>query len=197
MIVRHTGRCVALGLLCLLAGCHRHAPVVTAAPPPPPTASAGPVMVSVPPPTHHSTDTPGEVATSSSIPVVKPVRPPRKPSRRSQPAATQNPAPNTTAVAAVAQPQAPPTPKATQSLGQLTASTDDPAATRDGAAQAIRRERDRIASMPATTQSAHTAEMEQARRFLKSAVDSWNASDYVAALALSTKTRVLLDDLLK
>ena len=196
MSARRAGYGAALAAVCLLAGCHHHAAVRAVALPPPAPANAGPVMVSVPPPTHRSTDVPAGVATSSDIPVVKPVRPPRKSARRPQPAppvvAVNNPA--AIAVPAPA-PVAPPS--AAVSLGQLTSSTDDPAATRDGAAQALRRERDRFATIPGPVQTAHATEIEQARRFLKSAADSWNASDYAATLALATKARVLLDELLK
>ena len=194
MSVRRAGCGAALAALCLLAGCHHHAAVRTVAPPPPPAANIGPVMVSVPPPTHRSTDVPDGVDTSSTIPVVKPVRPPRKPARRPQPAPVV--AANTPAVTPP-QPAAAVPPPASVSLGQLTSSTNDPAATRDGAAQALRRERERFAAIPSGVQAAHAAEIDQARRFLKSASESWAASDYAATLALTTKARVLLDDLLK
>ncbi|WP_419803874.1 hypothetical protein [Terriglobus sp.] len=196
MSARRLGCGAALVLACLLTGCHHHAPVRAVVPPPPPPANAGPVMVSVPPPTHRSTDTPDSIMTSSNIPVVKPVRPPRRSSRRSQaqaPAVAQNgPTPPAVQppIASTATPPA-------LDLGQLTTSTDDPAATRDGAAQAIRRERDRVRAIPGPVLSAHPTEIDQARRFLKSASDSFSSSDYAAAIALTTKARVLLDDLLK
>lgn len=183
----------ALAASCLLSGCHHRAAVTAIAPPPVAPATAGPVMVSVPPPTHHSGDMPDGVAVRSTIPVVKPVSPPRRIFRRSSPPAVASTTPAVTApTAPVAVASAP-----AVNLGQLTSSTDDPAATRDGAANAIRRERDRLAGVSASLQSTHASEVEQARRFLKSASDSWNAADYSATLALATKARVLLDDLLK
>lgn len=196
MSARRLWRGAALAAVCLLTGCHHHAAVKQTVVLPPPAPNAGPVMVSVPPPTHVSTDASGEVPTRSDIPVVKPVRPPKKAPRRAPPVVAVNTPPPT--------PPAAPQPTASASaagptlnLGQLTSSTDDPTVTRDGAAQALRRERDRIAAIPASVQNAHPAEIDQARRFLKAASDSWNAADYAGTLTLTTKARVLLDDLLK
>lgn len=186
--------CVASAAMCLLTGCHHRAPVRAAVPPPPPPASAGPVMVSVPPPTHRLTDESGEIPTRSSIPVINPVRPPKKPPKRTRPA-TQ--VATNSAPAATPPVVSPPTPSPASSLGQLTTSTEDSSVTREVAAQALRREKERIAAIPNAVQAAHASEIEQAKRFVKSASDSWNASDYAATVALSTKARVLLDDLLK
>ena len=179
-----------LAAVCLLTGCHHRAFVPAMAPPMAPPADAGPVMVSVPPPTHHSGDVP--VTVRSEIPVVKAVKPPRKVTRRTpaQAAVAVN-----TQSASTAPPATPPA--ASVNLGQLTSSTDDPTATRDAAASALRRERDRMAGISGPVLAAHSNEIEQARRFLKSAADSWNAADYAGTLTLTTKARVLLDDLLK
>ena len=186
----------ATSLLLLLAGCHHHTVVPVVAAPPAPAVSAGPVLVSVPPPTHRSTDMPDAIPTVSNIPVVKPVKPPRKFMHRPQPAP---PAVTANSGATPATPPSPraatPPPVAAESLGQLTASTDDPSATRDGAAQAIRRQRSRLVALSSSVQAEHSAEVEQLRRFLKSAADSWKAADYTAAITLATKARVLLDDL--
>lgn len=186
--------CVASAAMCVLTGCHHRAPVRAAVPPPPPPTTAEPVMVSVPPPTHRSTVQRGDVLTSSSIPVLHPVRPPKKPPKRARPA-TQVAVNN--APAAPPPAVSPPPPPPARSLGQLTTSTEDPSVTREAAAQALRREQERIAAIPGAVQAAHASEIEQAKRFVKSASDSWNASDYAATVALSTKARVLLDDLLK
>lgn len=192
---RRIAGCVVSASLMLLAGCHHRVPARTTVTPPPLAPAAGPVvMVSVPPPTHHSSDFPGEVPTTSNIPVVKPVKPPKRLPRRSQPSTP--PATVTAPPAATPPPAAAAaTPTAAQTLGQLTASTNDPAATRAGAAEALRHEHDRFVAIPGAVQASHQSEFDQARRFLKSASDALEASDFVGALALTTKARVLLDDL--
>ncbi|GAA3767922.1 hypothetical protein GCM10022270_30800 [Terriglobus aquaticus] len=130
--------------------------------------------------------------------MVKPVKPTHRVTRRpSPPTIATNVPPAGTPAAPTPGTTATSAPAAAVNLGQLTSGTDDPAATRDGAANAMRRERDRLAGINATVQASHPGEIEQARRFLKSASDSWNAADYSATLALTTKARVLLDDLLK
>lgn len=180
------------GIVLLLSGCHHKAPARTAVAPPPPV-SAGPVMVSVPPPTHRSSPAAEAASIAADIPVVKPVKPPRKIARRAPNAAsvpTAPAAPPPTPTATVA-------PPAAVNLGQLTAGNDNISAARNNAAQALRTQHDRLLALPAALQSSHSAEIEQVRRFLRSGSDSLTGADYAAAVGLATKAKVLLDDLQK
>ncbi len=183
---------VATVLAFTLWGCVR-TPAKVVSTPPPPSIPAGPVMVSVPPPTHRSTSFSVETTSAANIPVVQPVPQPKKKQRRSNTviaAATPSPA-------AAAPVQLSPPAHPVQSLGKLTAETDNPSAARAESEQALRTQLERINTLPSRTQVAHPAEVEQARRFLKDAADSWKAADYADSSALVTKAKVLLDDLLK
>jgi hypothetical protein len=170
----------ALAALLPLTGCAHRAKV--AAVPLPPVA-----MVTVPPPTHPTEPLPEEPVAETPV-VLPPPAPPKKPS---PPRHRSTPPPVQTAVAA-------PPPPAPIDLGQLTTGGD---ATNSAAMQQtedlMRAQQKRLIGIPTAVVALHTQQIEQARLFLRQADEAWKKLDVEGARTLSTKAKVLLDEVLE
>ncbi len=171
------------GLL-LLGGCHRHVVHSLAVPPAPPEIR--PVMVSVPPPTHPTEPVP-QPDVSSAEPVKSVPPPPKKPRRKKVSPAPVIMAPPTVAMG----------PPPSIELGQLSAGGEAGNNLRGETEGMLAAQKQRIDRLPASVAAVHTAEVEQARRFLKGAEDAWKTGDIEGAHTLVVKAKVLLDDLSK
>ena len=145
-------------------------------------------MVSVPPPTH-----PTEPLPSTSVPAAAApfpiVTPPRRPHRKKAVPAPP-PAPPQVAVTTTAPPPS-------IELGQLSAGGGSGTGLRSETYTLLTTEKLRLEKLPATIAATHAADVEQARRFLKSAEDAWKAGDVEGAHTLAVKAKVLVDDLSK
>ena len=63
--------------------------------------------------------------------------------------------------------------------------------------QAVAAQKQRLDKLPAPVVATHGTEVEQVRRFLRSAEDAWNTGDVEGAHTLAAKAKVMLDDLQK
>lgn len=169
---------LCLGFCCLLiAGCHRRS-VVIAPPAPPP-----PAMVSVPPPTHRTEPLPG-------IPLEEIANPELQISRRSLP--RFRPLHATKAQLAGLKPLPAPI-----DLGQLTVGGETANTTlRQQTEDLLRSQQRRLATLPRSIVGLHTHQVQQAKLFLKQADEAWAKQDVEGTRTLSTKAKVLLDELL-
>lgn len=143
-------------------------------------------MVSVPPPTHPTeplpSAAPAVVVTPAPIVVV-----PRKVRRR-------KPAPVAPVQVAVVPP---PASAPSIVLGQLSAGGEAGSGSRSETEGLLAAQKSRLERLSLAVATAHAADVEQARRFLKSAEEAWKTSDLEGAHTLALKAKVLLDDLTK
>ncbi len=82
-------------------------------------------------------------------------------------------------------------------LGQLSAGGDSGTGLRAETNTLLTTQKLRLEKLPATIGATHAADVEQARRFLKSAEDAWKTGDVEGAHTLAVKAKVLIDDLSK
>ncbi len=166
------GRILALALVTLLVGCHKK---VKSAPPPPP-----PIVVAEPAPTPQPTPAPAPVP---ETPAPAPTPAPKTPApRRTTPA--PRPAPK-------------PTPAPT-AIGELSAgNAPDSAQLRTQTEALIADTEKRIKALPASTLQQKQIAIARVQLFLKQAKDALSSGDPEGANNLATKSKVLLDDLLK
>lgn len=165
----------ALALL-LLSGCHHRARVV--APPVVPHVAT----ISVPPPTHRA-----EPFARMEYEAVPPLTLllPRRPLPRFRPR------PTTAKQLSLLLP-APARPVA---LGQLTTGGEADSGLRQGTEVLLRSQHQRLNSLPRSSATLHSAEVDQIRLFLQQADDAWQKLDVEGARTLATKAKVLLDEL--
>ena len=165
------------GTLALLAltGCRHQARVAF-------VTSAPVLMVSVPPPTHHSEPLPlleAEILPPLSLMV------PRQPLPRFRPR------PTTAHQLASILPSLPPV-----VLGELSTggeSTDLDFRKETGTLLHVQQQR--LQKLPYALASLHPQQVEQARLFLKEALEAWGGRDIEGAHVLALKTKLLLDEL--
>ena len=172
---------LSLTLSLSLAGCHRRVPAAMALPALPP--DIGPVMVSVPPPTHPTEPLPEPTVPVASAPV-PPAPAPKKPHKHKVKPA---PVPPPVQVAASTSPPI--------ALGQLSTGGDAGKDLRGDTETLLAVQKQRLDRLAGNVTAAHTADVEQARRFLKGAEDAWKTGDVDGAHTLAVKAKVLIDDL--
>ena len=161
-----------------LSGCHRR-PIVAVVPIPPPVPVE---MVSVPTINHPSEPLPKlDLEAPSALTLELPRY--RLPRYRPGPIAPG-------ALAALIPPEAP------MDLGQLTTGGESGNSTlRQETQELLQVQQKRLTTIPHTLIATHSAQVQQARFFLRAAADAWKKLDVEGARTLAVKAKVLLDEI--
>ena len=188
---------VTVALACLMtSGCMKNQKVVRAAslPPAPPSAGAPPIQV--PPPSVLAAEVPPEepIPTQPANQTANDTentqhtkRPSRKPSAPASPPTANKPA--TTQMAAnAADPE-------TSVIGQLSTGGDSVTSNRRQAVDFLEATEKRVNSLSAQTVQQHQNAVNQVRDFLRKAHEALKSGDVDGANNLTTKAKVLLDDI--